>query len=1280
MKTNHRTQQVISMLMLLFFVHGSILANDPNIIPDYVNYQKYHKIFQDKKNISDPKRANASSLKANAQHIDQDIQNKESTKAQNEDTIADSHHSISDLTNDIDRLESENTTHAFVIQSNHQTMSSNNQKIDGLNLQIIDLDREIQGATEVYNAYLTSERRISDRLGRIGQDIRSFQHQIKENKRQLHGAQDGLANTHTEIQNNRAKIQELKDLRPVKVQELADAQAKEQQILQNINRMNRNIASLPAEIETLKASKTAALNSLNQAKASQNAIQQTINQIDADLQTIGQIAAIEAEISALKVKKFDLEAEKTSLQARINEIAVAITANQALIVGHNQRLAQITTNKANVEQKIAQANAEKAALVAGTDPDKAAKIVAVEGKIALLTQKLGTMQQRIDKNTQAVTTLNAANQTLTQEQNQKSRKIDGIDGRIADLPNKIANKETRKTTLQNKMANPNSTAQSLNQEKNAANASLTSAQQNVATAQKTLDDLTALIKTKRDNLNDLQTQRLPQAQQNLAATQQIIQKRTNRINQIDQNIPKLRHRNQTLRQSIPGQEENIRIIVADINMQENNLNDLFNKERDVAAQLRNIQAQIKSQGEDVRALENDQAELHRRVQNLYNHNRDLTEDNRSRSITIQDNQSTIANEKSEIIRLNNLIERLTADNQELSRVLPGLYADSKAAWQAFDVADTDAKAAEQVTAEKYAKYVEIRANYDRQDLAAKNSGTKQGQANGNTDGDQPGTDAGTASGEQEGDVAGTDEGKLFGFRKGLADGMADGQREGYKHGLEAPTNYKEGYAKGWKKGKDNAKVYAHRSEYPRGRKDKKEELLNTQPSDEVELENGASNGYSNVSDRKVNASPISMEGSEYEPEDSDEANDMAYSATEQEIANLQKKIDRIPTEATFNMGSLTVKVTIDIDQADCQADYIDFINTCSSAYKEAYTTAYVASYKRAYRSAKTSAYKTAKAIAFDLHKSDRWQTGHEQSYPLAFNKFDDIGAEEANHKGYQTGKTKGYEENIAEFQNEFYANGESDEEKYFAVNPVLRLVDANIKKARETTEDGKYIAGDDLLINVKIANFGRKDSQKGQATIQLEAVTDNVTVDGRVHNLTSIPSQTVAMVQAAAAAKIKPYAVLPQDVKIRVIAKLPDGEINTQIITIRTKLHMTADIKISMETNPKAEGILHAWVTVTNTSPVDAKDYDFEVVMTLPNGNVRGVRLKQTQSNLGKLKSGQKVSSIKFYSYIDSDAAEKKVPFLFTVKYGPAIIAQETVKVEFKGGCRWGDWSCNNDD
>ncbi|MCB0387011.1 MAG: hypothetical protein KDD43_16575, partial [Bdellovibrionales bacterium] len=361
--------------------------------------------------------------------------------------------------------------------------------------------------------------------------------------------------------------------------------------------------------------------------------------------------------------------------------------------------------------------------------------------------------------------------------------------------------------------------------------------------------------------------------------------------------------------------------------------------------------------------------------------------------------------------------------------------------------DQIARAAEQVTETKYAKYLEVKATYDGLLAQAQADGRQQGESQGHAEGLRQGDIDGKASGTSQGSLDGEREGLLAGFNRGKVTGEAKGKDDGYQHGLNLPENYQQGFDLGAEQGKKDAYAEAHLVDFPKGRKAKRDELMATLPSQMIELDNTTGLPlfvpHNVLPLARMNRQPAMM------------LNEVAPAfmsmATNENIEMMTVNLD---TDAR-----LLVPIHAAALQPNCQQGYIDFENACKEAYRQAFESSYQSAYAGAFDLASKAAYELAYAQAFKAHEKVRYQEGYDQGYAQAYAKWDAIGAGEAQKKGYTDGQTAGFSQHIATARAHEFAQGQLAEQEFFQTHPVMELLDASTKNVTPDRLSDDIVAG-----------------------------------------------------------------------------------------------------------------------------------------------------------------------------------------------------------------------------
>lgn len=1410
----------------------SLRADDPAVIPDYVNYPKYLQIYKDFRTISNEKRGISDARHHEAQNVDATILQNETTLSGNRQTISNSHNNIEFMTTEIPRLKRNNVIHAHQIEVDHQTIAENKEKIKQLELVVFDIAGEIQIAKENYRSATATREQIDQRLSNISGTIYDLEQDIARTKQQLEQKQNELHQTNNEIQRLSQLIQEQETNklnqeaargqvveRLARLQERAgeirrkmalltegiqDAKetlstqlTREQKLTEQQNFLNNQINMVQSSIKTKRQEKQAAIGQIKalaeklvqlkqrrvnindrilqaqtkvpQLKAelqvNQEAIGSLLNQI-ADLQNSvantsekiqakqQRVANILEKISAKQTKITDLGKEIQLKQEKISQVLenqanLQIRVNQLDqdIQGKQENVSQILKIIAQHQEKIAQfaqkiqAKQDKIAnLTASEDPEKVqkieqmqAEILDLENKIALqsgkiasqesnmtplqtqiaaledkkaqliqkiaqlqgvvepiqaqivqLTDQLNQIKQTIESQTgvieilkneiaalesgiaghsQTITANMAAVEVKKNEITRQQKRIQALSDQIAQAKTELALIQPDIQTTKNeheregaKLANINSELEAWRNQESELNNKLNLVAERLVNVQDNINQLRMTIMTKseiRKNLNQVELHetlaRIDTAENRRANLNQAIGELAQAISDNDYNRGNLEW-------SIPGIKQTFSSLRAEIAGQLQNLGMLRAKRIDAIGERDNALAFEQDKREIFDAKTNNKNQTLYRISSLKQDIQNLTNEIEQLTLTIAENKQTVIDYKAKIIELNQLIVDLTAANEDLVELLKKLGIDAQMAWDRYNQANEIATQAEAETAEKLAKYKEIKANYERQLQLAKNQGKTQGAHDGEQDAMEPGAGEGTKEGYAEGFGVGTQKGLLFGYREGLLAGIELGEQDGYQHGKSAPNNFAAGLALGKKQGKKNAYTFAHQAKYATCKKERKTELLEHQPTREVVIDNQPEPQYgSNYNPSEIDYKPP-FSGASLEEFSQDEALEESIEAIERNADALQRQIDQLPQIVSMNLDGLKIEVPNAVGQADCTLDYTDFIDACKQSYQQAYTIDYIQSFKQSYQGVKQESFDNGDQEGFANSKDNRWEDGKSKSYPISYQKWDAIGAVEYQKQGYQAGLEEGYNQHVDAALVEECNAGELAQNTFFARNAVLRMIGASVSKVSSTSADGAYIAGDELYLHVKVANFGQRQSPAGLIQIRATALTNNVEVDANQHHIVSIPGQTVATIKMVLRAKIKWSTVFAEDIKIGIASTMPDGIVNRQSVTLQTKLHLTSEIATKVfDTTPKVMYRHLVRLEIKNNTPADARE-GYQVTLSAP--ELEGFSIDIPSATTGALTSGGlEVVKLK-YTLRSKNLRGRKIPLTFTVYYNGSISAQ----------------------
>ncbi len=1431
----HKRVIFISILILLFTTFLTrLIANDPSVIPDYVNYPKYEKIYQEFKSISDEKRAYATQLLDAARLVDEKMSQNQKQLAHNKNKIKESRNSITFMTKEIPRMQADNVRHKYQIEVNQQTILQKKETIKELELVVYDDESEIKIAKEIYESAYSQRLREENRYNNINDEIYSLSQKIQDTKNRLSEQRNQLHNTKNEIERLRQLIHQQKvnkrnseeDLNQI-LDTIKIQKGKKHQIQREIEVLKTTLGNLNTKIATLNQQLSDVENELNTLQNQTNSLMGKIEnkttahstlkrQYQEQSQKLSkqqqrqsnlntkinnqkyQVTVVKdnltknqnnlfqlLESSAANQKvifqknqeiwneqnQIGLLLEKSSkLQFRINNITRRIQKKQQGIADHLARKNQLQRRINRVSGKIAQQEEARLALLnqkstkqinisdlgkkiankqnrieklaASEDPEKESKIATLKNQITNLQSKIdqlkndiSALDQQISPIDQKITDLNSRLTNLQTKLAGETAEIEPVNAEIAQLKTKVENFEQQITELHSSVALHESNISGLESQINSLKKQVTntntkiknlkdriSNQQNklvtlenkiielertLITVKQNIDGsvqglerktlrLTKLssliedlksqrsqlqnlkssvrteiqklkkeigrtdaeINTKRNRKNKLEEIELVQVNQSLARLHEKQEEETSFMSRMRNEIAENEYQKGNLEWTIPGLERSFDSLTATIEGQYRNLNMLEATGLQVKGDLQNAREIERQKREIYDAKLNKKAGTLNRIAGLKNNIRDLYNENSFLTTTIKQNIATSEHYEVKIVELEELIVTLKKKNKELVAYISLLKSKAKIAWEKHTQAENNALKAEEETALKLAKLKEVKDNYQNQLQLAKDKGLRQGEEQGYLDGKTPGENLGQQEGFDTGRKIGIAEGHLFGYRKGLLDGLILGEEEGYQNGKKAPQNHEAGFSLGAKQGKKNAYTTAHQAHFTPCRKERKQQLLQTLPTRKISLNGEPAPSYgSNYHPIKVPYTPP-FEGADLAEFSQDEALEESIAAIKHDAHQVQNQIDQLPSEVEIDLDGLKIEIPEDVSGSNCSADYTDFINACLTEYKKAYQVTYQTSFKESYEIIKQPAFLIGKEKGFKEAKESKWKEGKDISYPITYQKWDQIGAFEYQKVGYGEGLIKGYEEHLEQARLDECKAGYQAEEVFFQQNPVLRMVDADVSKPITTTADGSFIAGDELVINVGFANYGDQTSKKGLVEVKAEALTSNVLVQSHPVKVISLPGNTVTTVKNLIKARIKWTTVYAEEIRILVTARMPDGVKNQKIIRFATKLHLTSEMEFRVfKEKPKVFYRHFIRLHVKNNTQAQAQK-GYKVILTAPEREGFAILIHEAITN--PLASGESQEIKLKYVLRSKQLIGKPIPLTFTVYYQGSVSSKIT--------------------
>jgi len=1245
-------------------------------IPDEIDVQKYKSIYLQSKSVSDAARSDADSYLYQARQIDGQIQSKQNEVSQSENQINYNDRLIPQLESEISGLQRENQDLQSQVRSHEidrgVTERDFNQTTSALNQVNHEYDiesRELNKIEQDVNQSRIQLARVQDEIRASEQNLANYQNASRSLRFEIDSKTKRLKEIENEIQSYSNRLPRLEQELDQKRREVPTQTAQ-------VQRMQEELRALNGKVQSLKNDSDAAKKQLDNAQSELNKIQGEIQTLTKRLEQLDQeYSLLQNKIPALERNIPDTESQITAQQNNLNNLNQQLSAIAPELNSIESKINEASANINSANQKITeidkniqmqQKRKDAALKLPDDDPRKKQLLDQIEAALSDLNRQRSEQSSIVADNVKIVDGLKSRFSELRKQKDSLQANINQTNSTIIQLNQRLAQQRQELNQARQRLSqiapDKSQTEQNLNRVKSQINqleSQVADARRKYQDAQSSLHSVLPEVSKVEAKYNDAAREltdlrnavtRL-EAQVNNAKRQLAELQREQR--QVEQDL-------KTGRQQLIAYERSIQDTQSDLNRLSQLRVSIERKYQDAVRDennQRNIVNQIVSQINSLQARYNSlQQDLSRLVDLINSKNNQINVNVRN----IANDESRIRDAKSETLRLSQLITKLLPEIEVLKK-------QSAPAWDRYRVADQKALQLELDTQTKYAKYQEVQTLYDTKLAKAQLEGESQGKAYGAKKGDTEGASEGIRLGNLEGAAEGKSEGLLYGYNQGKALGEKEGKENGYKDGLDSAQAADEGYKLGLIQGEKDAYLYAHQVFYPKAYSERKAELLKSIPSKEIDIDNRQSFLRENsplVLDR-LNASLAA----EFMPVD-------LMNSSSKDLALVGEILEKASDEALFRgEGDLTFLTLVikDRSAAQCNFGYVDFDNACLASYDSAYETQYSKSYGAALLREKPAAFKAAKDIAFNTYKDSRKKEGYDEVYPGFYADLFKKGAAEANQKAFLMGQKDGYNQKIAEATKVETNKGLSEASQYFQQNPVLRLMSASVVKINDQRGDEFIMAGDEIALQVQMANLGFKDSQKGFVKIKLESLSGNVIVDQRAVDLASIPSQVKANVSYVSVAKIAEDAG-DEPAVLKVTATMPNGEVQELMVTIQLKLHIFSKSEFKYDATPSVYGTIGrnhppathtVKLTLINDTRFNAQK-DFKIYMKLP--ELYGLRATVDEANVSALRAGEQQTVTFKYRTSSSQLVGQEVDIVFEVYYGTKLSNKEAIRVKFNRG------------
>lgn len=352
-------------------------------------------------------------------------------------------------------------------------------------------------------------------------------------------------------------------------------------------------------------------------------------------------------------------------------------------------------------------------------------------------------------------------------------------------------------------------------------------------------------------------------------------------------------------------------------------------------------------------------------------------------------------------------------------------------------------------------------------------GRREGEMRGGNEGDRAGMDAGKSAGLQTDQTYATEKGASEGQTAGIANGQKNGQSrcydEGYMPAYEA--SYKEAeklgladtasYSKGHEEGKANAATIeekkGRKAGYQKGFALREDEIVNSFPA---AMQNSLSKGIKSIMKDTAGVKlPIKMARGGYSTPEERRAYEQAFERAREE---------------SFR-------------EAYRHAHERAYRDEYRHSYDEAYRASYQTGYQKGFSEGKETAYRDAYNTAYNTQYNNFYYEYSRREYAESRIRGQQDGAANGQTNGFKDGcqanydaaYKKGYEEVAAVVYPAAFQEGKlagiAAAEKYYGENAVLKVGDVILA---DENGNGKFEAGENIIMKVNVRNLGFKNSDK----------------------------------------------------------------------------------------------------------------------------------------------------------------------------------------------------------
>lgn len=508
---------------------------------------------------------------------------------------------------------------------------------------------------------------------------------------------------------------------------------------------------------------------------------------------------------------------------------------------------------------------------------------------------------------------------------------------------------------------------------------------------------------------------------------------------------------------------------------------------------------------------------------------------------------------------------------------------------------------------------------------------ERGYRDGYIYGQQEGNVAGDRQGQIDGETRGRSEGHADGLRRADSDAMRDATGPGRQRGYEE-ANASDASARGERDGTiagdQEARDTAERNDYPRGRKDYRDERL----AERVESEDSF-NQKSPVREVVNAIAHLAKAAKAWVNAREDHVHNVANAQPDYRYANPSRNFPSAEENNAYKEGYRTsyantfaARYSPAYDQAYRRAYERSYEEGCQEARRRDYRHEYNRGFEQGRQRGYSDQYQVSYDRAFRETYAVHFRAASDNAYRDSYQRYYDGHFEAARSAAYRerydqlynaaygAARTRKFNEMYPGYAQAAYERGRVDEAEDFRLRPV-RLLEV---EATETIPNGLYEPGEALRLRLRMRNFAENalDGRDVKAVIQALDASSAVISEAEATLVRNLKRKSITNVGEALEFRMNENAV-NRAKQFRVTLFYQGRNAGEKVIAINTKFMVDVSFAESPELKTGLETRLKIKLRNQSTKPTDA---GFKVLFR---SNPQILEVLKDRVEVGILNSGE---------------------------------------------------------